>query len=281
MAARSTDERDTIEMPAPTAWPMLLAAGVCMGFAGLVTNGIVTLTGVVIAASAVAGWLREVLPAQHLERVVARPPALRAKEILPSTAKVDHLEVGRDGHRMRLPVEVHPWTAGLLGGLLGAAVMALVAAAIGVATHGSPWYPINLLAATVMPSLTTAGTKTLEAFDPTAFGMASLIHLIASLLVGALYGMILPLVPRHPAFVGGFVAPMLWTGLLWAVLGVVNPALNRRVEWPGFIASQIAFGLAVGWFVARREKVATLQDVSLAGRAGIEAAGIGKGRDEA
>ncbi|MBU6282754.1 hypothetical protein KGQ64_10975 [bacterium] len=281
MSAPRDDGSESIRMPAPTAWPMLLAAGICLGFAGLVTNAIVTVTGAGLAVIAARGWIREVLPVQHLEEVELRPAALRARDVLPSTARVDHLEVGRDGHRMRLPIEIHPWTAGLGGGLIGALVMALVAAAIGVATHGSPWYPINLLAATVMPSLSGAGTATLEAFDPTAFGLASVIHLLASLLVGALYGLILPLVPRHHVLVGGLVAPLFWTGLLWAVLGVLNPALNGRIEWPWFVLSQVAFGLAVGWFVSRREKIATLQDVPLAARAGIEAAGLGPGRDEA
>jgi len=281
MSARRDDDRGSIRMPAPTAWPMLLAAGICLGFGGLVTNAIVTVTGAVLAVIAAWGWIREVLPVQHLEEVALRPAALRAKDVRPSTARVDHLEVGQDGHRMRLPIEIHPWTAGLTGGLIGAGVMALVAAAIGVAGYGSPWYPINLLAATVMPSLSQAGTKELSAFDPTAFGIASVIHLLASLLVGALYGLILPLVPRRHALIGGLVAPLFWTGLLWAVLGVLNPALNGRIEWPAFVLSQVAFGVAVGWFVSRSEKIATLQDVSLAARAGIEASGLGKGRDEA
>ena len=280
MSARSDDD-GTIPMPAPTAWPMLLAAGLCLGFAGLVTHAIVSATGLVLAAASAAGWIREVLPAEHREEVPVRPPALRARAIRPSTARVDHLEVGRDGHRMRLPVEVHPWTAGLLGGLVGAAVMALAAIAIGLLTRGSPWYPVNLLAATAMPSLAGADAATLDAFDPFAFAVASAIHLLASLLVGALYGMILPLVPRRHSLVGGLVAPLLWSGLLWATLGVVNPALNRRIEWPWFVLSQVAFGLAVGSFVSRREKVSTLQGASFAERAGLEAGGPDDGGDPA
>ena len=280
MSARRDDD-GTIPMPAPTAWPMLLAAGLCLGFAGLVTHAIVSATGLVLAAASAAGWIREVLPAEHREEVPVRPPALRARAIRPSTARVDHLEVGRDGHRMRLPVEVHPWTAGLLGGLVGAAVMALAAIAIGLLTRGSPWYPVNLLAATAMPSLAGADAATLDAFDPFAFAVASAIHLLASLLVGALYGMILPLVPRRHSLVGGLVAPLLWSGLLWATLGVVNPALNRRIEWPWFVLSQVAFGLAVGSFVSRREKVSTLQGASFAERAGLEAGGPDDGGDPA
>ena len=38
-----------------------------------------------------------------------------------------------------------------------------------------------------------------------------------------------------------FFASDLWTGFLWGLLGVINPALNARVDWVWFIASQVAF----------------------------------------
>ena len=281
MATGRANERDSIPMPAPTAWPMLFAAGICLAFAGLVTNAVVSLAGAALFAVAGAGWLREVLPQQRLEEIALRPAAERAQPVRRSTVVVEHLEVGRDGHRMRLPVEVHPWSAGLRGGLLGAGVMALLAVGFGLLGHSSPWYPINLLAATAMPTLASAGTATLEAFDPTAFAVASAIHLAASLVVGLLYALILPMIPRHPAAVGGLLAPLLWSGLLWAVLGVLNPALNRRIEWPWFVASQIGFGLAAGWLVARTEKISTLQGLTFAARAGVEAAGFGEGKHDA
>jgi hypothetical protein len=50
-------------------------------------------------------------------------------------------------------------------------------------------------------------------------------------------------------------------------------ALNARVDWPWFIASQIAFGLAAGFVVARAQPVATMQTWPLAARAGVEATG--------
>ena len=67
---------------------------------------------------------------------------------------------------------------------------------------------------------------------------------------------------------------LLWTGLIWAVLGVVNPALNARIDWPWFIASQIAFGLAAGFVISRAEPIGTMQTWLLAARAGVEATGV-------
>jgi hypothetical protein len=74
---------------------------------------------------------------------------------------------------------------------------------------------------------------------------------------------------------GGLLAPLLWTGLLWATLSVIDPALNARIAWSWFIASQIAFGITAGWVVARATPVATAQTRPLIERAGVEATGRG------
>jgi hypothetical protein len=91
-----------------------------------------------------------------------------------------------------------------------------------------------------------------------------------SLLVGLLYAVILPTLPRYPVVWAGLVAPLLWTALVWSTLGLVNPALNARIEWPWFIASQVAFGLVAGWVIARTEPIKTMQTWPLAARARIE-----------
>src|SRR5262249_32600330 len=46
----------TLEMPAPTAWPMILALGVTLLFAGLVTHLSVTAVGLVLMVAAAIGW---------------------------------------------------------------------------------------------------------------------------------------------------------------------------------------------------------------------------------
>src|SRR6266487_6154692 len=92
-----------------------------------------------------------------------------------------------------------------------------------------------------------------------------------SVLAGLLYAVILPMLPRRHMLWGGLVAPLLWTGLIWAVLGVINPVLNARVDWTWFVVSQIAFGLAAGYVVSRAQPVATMQTWPLAARAGVRA----------
>ena len=45
-------------IPAPTAWPVVLAFGVTLIFAGLVTIEYVTVLGALLSAVAAAGWRR-------------------------------------------------------------------------------------------------------------------------------------------------------------------------------------------------------------------------------
>jgi flagellar biosynthesis protein FliR len=71
---------------------------------------------------------------------------------------------------------------------------------------------------------------------------------------------------------GGVAAPVLWTGLVWASLDVLNPALNARVDWVWFVVSQVAFGLTAGFVIARTQKIETMQTWPLAARAGLKGA---------
>ena len=152
--------------------------------------------------------------------------------------------------------------------------MAVLACAYGVLKVGSIWYPINLLAAGFFPNAVTASTEVLAAFHLHAFLIAVPIHLITSLLVGLLYGVTLPMLPRRPILFAGIVAPLLWSGLLYSTLGIINPVLNARIDWLWFVLSQLGFGIVAGIVVARQERIRTWQQLPLAVRAGIETPGM-------
>ena len=266
-----------IEVPAPTPWPMIMALGLTLAFASLVTNPAVGIVGLVLFTSGAVGWFREVLPVEHREvvRVEAAP-----EPIVPAKIGVDYLQVGELGNRAILPLEIYPYSSGIKGGIAGGIAMAVLAVLQGLALHGSPWYTVNILAATAMPSLANADTATLCSFIPTAFVVAVFIHACASILVGLLYGVMLPMFPRYPALWAAIVAPLLWTGLLWSSLNVINPVLDARIEWRWFILCQIAFGAVAGFVVNLSERVHTLQHVPFAIRSGIEAPGLEPTRDD-
>jgi len=270
---------DAIEQPAPTVWPMVVALGVTMMFGGLVTHVMVSAIGLLLSLIAAVGWWQEVLPQARVEMVPLLPPSERAGPVVPVPATVEHLTIGEGGHRVRVPVEVQPYSAGIIGGLVGGIAMAAVALLYGLLAHGSLWYPINLLAGIAIPGMARLSGAELRAFSLPALIIGTLAHGVISLLTGLLYAVMLPMLPRRHMLWGGVVAPLLWTGLIWAVLGVVNPALDARIEWPWFIASQIAFGLVAGLVISRAVPVATMQTWPLAARAGVEATGMDRERE--
>jgi hypothetical protein len=258
-------ERETIEAPAPTAWPFTMALGATLLAAGLVTAGLVSLLGAVLTIAGAVGWFRHALPEERhifLPIEAAAPPRIEPRP--PTTL----LPVAKREHRARVPVEVYPISAGIKGGIAGGVVMAGLAIAYGLISHGSVWYPINLLAAGVSEPALGATTEELTAFHADALVMATIIHGLASLLVGALYGALLPIIPRHPILVGGVAAPLAWCALLHPMIGIINPVLAQRINWGWFIASQIGYGLTAGVVVSRSGRIATPQSEPFAAHAG-------------
>ena len=274
-----TSPSETLELPAPTAWPMVTALGITAAFAGLVTHPAISVVGIVLALISAVGWWREVLPEERIEQITLSAVELRPRAVVPSRPGIERTSIGAGGHRTRIPVEIQPYSAGIKGGVVGGIAMAVLALAYGVIGQRSVWYPINLLSAMAMPSMARASLAELHAFSLPAFLIATIVHGLLSVLAGLLYAVILPMLPRRHMLWGGVIAPLLWTGLIWALLGIVNPTLNARIDWSWFIASQIAFGLAAGFVVARAQPLATMQSWPLADRAGVEASTARSGQE--
>ena len=261
----------TIPMPAPTGWPMTAAFGFTLVFAGLLTHVLVSLLGVVTLIMGLVGWFRAVFPQPAQEMVPVEPEHM---VVVTPSPEVRHLQVGERGHRARLPLKIYPYPAGIRGGLAGGAAMAILAILYGVIGHGSVWYPINLLAAAGSAQISAMTYQQLRTFSGAGLLIASIIHLSASILVGLLYGVLLPIFPRRPLLVGGVFAPLVWSGLLYSTQEIINPALNARIHWPWFVVCQFAFGLVAGLVVIRHARVYTLQYLPFAARIGIEAPGL-------
>ena len=259
-----------IEVPAPTAWPLVLAFGLTLLFAGLLTSASVSVLGAVLTVAGCAGWFREVLPREHEVSVQVFPDE---SSIATGRRVVDRLPVAPSQVRAWLPLQTHPISAGVKGGLAGSAAMAVLACAYGVLKAGSIWYPINLLAASVYAESLRLGPAQLYSFHADSFAIALLLHLLVSTLVGLLYGAMLPMFARRPILLGGLIAPVLWSGLLYTILGLLNPLLERHIDWFWFMASQVAFGVVAGLIVVRQRRVPTRENLAFALRAGIEAPG--------
>jgi hypothetical protein len=260
-----------IKVPASTAWPLVLAFGFTLLFAGLLTGVSVSVLGVVLAAAGCIGWFREVFPHEHEETV---PAVFDEHRITTERRVVERVPVAPDLMRAWLPIETYPVSAGIKGGLAGGVAMAVLACAYGLLNAGSIWYPINLLAATVYAESLKLGPAQLNSFHAGSFAIALVLHGIGSIFVGLLYGAMLPMFARRPIVLGGLIAPVLWSGMLYSIMQLLNPLLGSHINWFWFIASQIAFGVVAGVVVERQERVSTRENLPFVVRAGIEAPGI-------
>ncbi len=269
-AATQADLRLRVTLPAPTAWPVTLAFGVSLIASGLVTSLAISALGILIFAIATIGWFRNIFPCEREEEILVE---VRPAEVQGGKRIVDRLEIAPELARAVLPLEIYPVSSGVRGGLAGGIAMAVLACTYGVVRQGSVWYPVNLLAATVYGESLRLATLSLREFHLTSFLIAIGIHLVTSLLVGLLYGAMLPMFPRRPIVLGGLVAPVLWTGLIHSVLALINPLLNQQIDWVWFIASQIGFGITAGVVVLRHSTIRIQQPLPLALRAGVEVQG--------
>jgi hypothetical protein len=262
---------DTIQLPAPTAWPMVFALGISLMLAGMVTHWVISLLGLVMAVPAVVGWFFQVLPQEHHVYADVHADVIEIKSTRETLA---HLPLD-EGHRKLLPLETFSIMSGVKGGVAGGLAMIVPAALFGLIRYHSVWYAANLLAAGGFVNWAGESNEFLAQFHLEGLLAAMAIHGLTSVLIGLLYGAMLPMFPNKPILTAGFIAPFLWTGILRSALGIISPILDQRIDWWWFIASQIAFGLVAGFVVNLQVKVRTPQFRSLpfAVRAGIHILG--------
>jgi hypothetical protein len=244
-----------VQLPAPTAWPMVLALGISLMLAGMVTHWAISLLGLVMAVPAIMGWFFEVLPQEHHVYVDVHADVVESKSTRETLARVPLDE----RHRKLLPVETFSVVSGIKGGIAGGLAMIVPAALYGLIRYHSVWYAANLLAAGGFVSWAGESNAFLAQFHLRGLLAALAIHGLTSVLIGLLYGAMLPMFPRNPILTAGFIAPFLWTGILRSALGIISPILDQRIDWWWFIVSQIAFGLVAGFVVNLHVKVRTPQ----------------------
>jgi hypothetical protein len=254
---------EVVHLPTPTAWPLVLAVGLTLTFAGLVTNAGISILGAVLIVAGCFGWFGQVWPhAQH----IAVPVRVQKFKFTTARKKTTHIQID-ETHRARLPVHTPSVMAGVKGGIAGGVAMIVPAMLYGLIAYHSIWYPVNLL-----------GGAGVAGWSATV--VATIIHVAGSLLVGLLYGAMLPIMPKRPILLGGIIAPVLWTGFLHSALPLINPFLSARIDWRWFVVSQLTFGLVAGWVVAQQTHIRTEQYLPFAARVGLETPGMMDVRDQ-
>jgi hypothetical protein len=262
-----TGEVNVIELPSPTPWPMVLALGIALLLTGMVTSGFVSLLGLLLAVMGGVGWFSQVLPHEAHEPV----PVHTGKIHIASTRTVARYLPKSGMHRKIVPVESFQITTGIKGGIAGGIAMTVPAALFSLLKYHSIWYATNLLAAGGFLDWAGDSNAFLSEFHLRGLLAALVIHGVMSLLVGLLYGAVLPMFPKYPILTAGLLVPVFFSAILYSVIGVLSPILNQRIDWYWFVPSQLAFGLVCGYVVNLQAKVRTKQfrELPFAVRAGV------------
>jgi hypothetical protein len=250
-------DRATTLMPRPTAAPLVLALGMAILAAGVPLGMVFFVVGAVVVGAGLSIWVAQLLPGRgHVHESLAEP-ARRPRPITGTLGGVERLQQGMPGYRLRLPQDVHPISAGIKGGIVGSVVMPAPALLWCLLSGHGLWYPINLLAGMVLPGVGNMDVPELEQFHPSLLLVAIVIHITLSVVLGLIYGVLLPTLPSVPQPIawGGLLAPLIWTGTSYALMGAVNPVLARGVNWPWFIASQFVFGTVAAVVIMRSERL--------------------------
>ena len=183
---------DGVVLPVPTPWPMVLALAITLVIAGMVTHWVISLLGLVLLLRSMVGWFFEVLPHEHHFSVPAR-----ARVIEISSPRSTQTKLTADpNHRKILPVETFSVMAGIKGGIAGGVAMVVPASLFGLVRFHSVWYAVNLLAAGGFVSWAGESNAFLAQFHLLGLLAAFGIHAVTSVLVGLLYGAMLPMFPR-------------------------------------------------------------------------------------
>jgi hypothetical protein len=265
---------NSVELPRPTTWPLVLALGVALILFSMVTSVAFFYLGLLLSVAGIAGWFLQIFPEEAHEAV----PIIEEEIEITTTRKLVQREPRpvSAAPRTILPVETFRITNGLRGGIAGGIAMIFPATLFSLLKYHSVWYAMNLLAAGGFVSWAGASDAFLGQFHIEGLLAALAIHGCVSVLVGLLYGAMLPMFPRYPIVTAGFMVPFIFTAILHSAIGIISPILNERIDWFWFAVSQVAFGLVCGYVVNLQARVRTPQFRALpfSVRAGIHATGI-------
>src|ERR1700743_3823052 len=97
---------NAIHLPAPTHWPLIMAVGLTLLFAGLVTHVMISALGVVMAVAGAVGWFRQVLPQEAHEMLPVSEEEVAIEREGRRVTRVEHLHAASG--RGVMPVSTYP-----------------------------------------------------------------------------------------------------------------------------------------------------------------------------
>src|SRR5690349_9780256 len=120
-SAAASQAENAIHLPAPTQWPLIMAVGLTLLFAGLVTNAMISALGVVMAIIGAVGWFRQVLPHEAHEMLPVMVEEIAIEREGRRVTRVEHMHPV--GGRAITGISTYPISSGIKGGFAGGTVM--------------------------------------------------------------------------------------------------------------------------------------------------------------
>lgn len=157
--------------------------------------------------------------------------------------------------RITVPAEVYPYQAGIVGGVVAGVVMALVMAGWGAATGRGIWFPVNLIAATVLRHLQNEPLEMLSQFYLAGAVVGTLIHLGLSMVLGFVFAMLLPTLPGSAVVWSVIISPILWFVAQYLALPLMNPRMYALIDHPSFAIAHVVYSAILGWWISRTTKI--------------------------
>lgn len=154
-----------------------------------------------------------------------------------------------------VPAMVYPYSAGIYGGLLGGLAMTPFAVAYGLLSGNGIWYPVNLIAATLIRDWQQYTPYQISDFNLAGVLIGLAIHFAVATGLGLAFVTLLPTLPGPPLFWAFIVGPILWFGATFGILPLLNPVMARLVDWSSFGLANITYSLVMGIWVARTPKI--------------------------
>lgn len=157
--------------------------------------------------------------------------------------------------RLGVPAYFYPYSSGFYGGLAGGALMGLPALAYGILSGYGIWFPINLIAATVLPRMQQMSPAEIARFDIGVLAVALLIHFTVAAVLGLVFAVLLPTLPGHPSFWALLIGPLFWLTGTYLLLPQLNAVMAQQLNWISFSVALFLYGLGLGLWVERTEKI--------------------------
>ena len=219
-------------MPRPTAAPLVLALGITLLAAGVALGTGFLVVGAVVVVAGLSIWIVQLLPGRgHVHESLVEPARAPARD--GCTGRRGAFAAGHArlpsaiaaGRSSRSPPASRAASSAAL-------VMPVPALLWGLLSGHGLWYPVNLLAGMVLPGVGRMTVPELEQFNASLLVVALVIHVVMSVVIGLIFGVLLPTLPAVPRPIawGGLLMPLLWTGVSYVAMQVVNPVLPGRVE---------------------------------------------------